>query len=361
MRELSRRSDHDATLLMSDRTGRLYVEKLVPAPVANAQAWHGMEGLSHPALARVWSVDEEPWGMRVLTDYVAGPTLEELVGAQGALNRSLAVQLVLQTAQGAGLLHSRGIVHRDLSCSNIVAGDDGACVVDAGIARVQSAEGKGHDTVLLGTRGFAAPEQYGFAETSPRTDVYALGRLLGYLLTGISPTSPIFEEALGDPAVVPPMLRALIDRACSLSPADRPADGNAFAAELAAATAASPKPLPAPAQATPRPAELSRWRRTAAKAVTVVGCAFFALMATSIFLEPTQPGVPVFIWRLQALSIGLLFGLLPGLFTRWLLLRQRCFASVRRPMLLWLALLFVCFCAMAVALSWLEGLATPVH
>lgn len=232
VRDLARRSDHDATVLMADRAGRLFVEKCVPSPLANAKVWHAMMWTDHPALVPVWSVDEEPWGLRAVMGYVPGPTLEELVEAQGALDPATAVGLVSRAAEGAGLLHGLGIVHRDLSPANIVAGPTGACIVDAGIARIPDGSPKRHDTVLLGTPGFAAPEQYGFAQTSPRTDVYALGRIAAYLLTGISPTSPICEEALADDDVVHPALRAVIERACALEPSARQADGAAFAREL---------------------------------------------------------------------------------------------------------------------------------
>ena len=187
LKELARRSKHDATLLVSDSRDRIFVQKLIPTQIANLEVWQALARTEHPGLVKVWQVSQKPWGLSVLMDYVSGSTLEQLVEAQGALPPAQAVSLVNQVAQGAAQLHSLGIIHRDLSSSNIIAGPAGACIIDAGIARLQSPTAKRHDTVLLGTQGFAAPEQYGFAETSPRTDVYALGKLTGYLLTGISP------------------------------------------------------------------------------------------------------------------------------------------------------------------------------
>lgn len=380
LKELARRSEHDATLLVSDGRDRIFVHKLIPTQIANLEVWQALARTEHPSLIKVWQVSQEPWGLSVLMDYVSGPTLEQLVEAQGALDPAQTVSLVNQVAQGAAQLHSLGIIHRDLSPSNIIAGPAGACIIDAGIARLQSPTAKRHDTVLLGTHGFAAPEQYGFAETSPRTDVYALGKLTGYLLTGISPASPIYEEALDDPAVVPATLRRVIERACSLSPADRPATGEAFAHELqqaldslslaekpapsqlaipteSVATTSQdvPTPQPAPSASAPQAvptqaaapyssrADLPAWRQRLATIATVMGAVFCAIMATGLFNTPADITIPAAVWKFQAVSIGLLIGLAPGLITRWYLLKQRRFATAKHPFLTWIGLLVALF------------------
>lgn len=386
LKELVRRSEHDATLLVSDSTNRIFVQKLIPAPVANLEVWQALSHTSIPALVKVWQVTSEPWGISILMDYISGPTLEQLVESQGALTPQLTATLISQIAQGAAALHEQGIVHRDLSCANIVVGPAGACIIDAGIARLQAPDPKRHDTVLLGTQGFAAPEQYGFAETSPRTDVYALGKLAGYLLTGVSPASPVYEEALDDPAVVPASLRMLIEQACSLSPTDRPASALSFAQELQRAVNSLPAEKPAPPQPTAAPQSTATsqpaaspqvdsaspaapqvgsaspaastsaavhsshslqavpvWRERLATIATVAGAAFCALMSTAIFLAPTDATVPAAIWKLQAICVGLFIGLAPGLITRWYLLRQRQFATVKHPLLTWISLLIALF------------------
>lgn len=377
LKELSRRSEHDATLLVSDSANRIFVQKLIPASVANLEVWQALSRTSSPALVKVWQVTPEPWGISILMDYISGPTLEQLVEAQGALTPQLTTTLISQIAQGAAALHEQGIVHRDLSCTNIVVGPAGACIIDAGIARLQAPDPKRHDTVLLGTQGFAAPEQYGFAETSPRTDVYALGKLAGYLLTGVSPASPIYEEALDDPAVVPAPLRTLVEQACALSPTDRPASALSFAQELQHAANSLPAEKPTPSQpaAMPQPAASPQvddalqisavipaaartsdamrsshslravpiWRERLATIATVAGAAFCVLMSTAIFLTPTDASVPAAVWKLQAICVGLFIGLAPGLITRWYLLRQRQFATAKHPFLTWVGLLVAFF------------------
>ncbi|MDE7247987.1 MAG: protein kinase, partial [Lachnospiraceae bacterium] len=79
-------------------------------------------------------------------------------------------------------LHGRGIIHRDIKPSNLIMADDGHIrLIDFDAARMPKAEQE-QDTHLLGTRGYAAPEQYGFAQTDERTDIYSLGITLERLL-----------------------------------------------------------------------------------------------------------------------------------------------------------------------------------
>ena len=92
--------------------------------------------------------------------------------------------------------------------------------VDFGIARTVAANAT-HDTTALGTYGFASPEQFGFAQTDARSDVYSLGRLLGYMLTGVYPDDKRYGQLLADPHVVPSQLKSVIDRACSFEPSAR--------------------------------------------------------------------------------------------------------------------------------------------
>lgn len=113
-------------------------------------------------------------------------------------------------------LHNIGIVHRDVKPSNILFDGRQAWLIDLGIARKMDNE-KSQDTTLLGTKQFAPPEQFGFGQTDARTDVYALGMTLYYMLTGKTSEKPL-DKAIK--AECGKYSDALI-RATSFSPADR--------------------------------------------------------------------------------------------------------------------------------------------
>ena len=82
-------------------------------------------------------------------------------------------------------------------------------------------EGASRDTTSLGTRGFASPEQYGFAQTDARSDVYAIGKLLGYMLTGLQPDGDEYERTLRDTDATDSRLAEIVVRACSFEPSSR--------------------------------------------------------------------------------------------------------------------------------------------
>ena len=98
---------------------------------------------------------------------------------------------------------------------------DGAHLIDLGIARMRNSHAT-RDTTSLGTYGFAAPEQYGFAQTNARSDVYSIGQLLGYMLTGVRPDeSAAYENALADESLVPAWVRTVVEKASAFEPSLR--------------------------------------------------------------------------------------------------------------------------------------------
>lgn len=238
----------------------LYVRKSIMAEMANIEAWQALEHVSHPLVPRV---REQYWRAGtyvVVYDYVPGDSLAELMGRNGVLNERYAVSLLLDVADAAAALHAAGIVHRDISPGNVVVDLKGrAHLTDLGIARVVEA-GQSHDTTLLGTMGFAAPEQYGFAQTDARSDVYSMGRLLAYACTGLLPS--VASDSFDDPEfgleTLSPGLVNVIKTACAFEPSVRFQSAQDFATALSTcmdglpasstASTAAPKNKTAPAE-----------------------------------------------------------------------------------------------------------------
>ncbi len=126
----------------------------------------------------------------VVMEFVAGKTFDDIVYARGA-SLELALELFPGACEAVRELHegfSPALIHRDIKPSNLMCSAGTVVLIDLGIARLFSSEAS-VDTVKFGTRGFAPPEQFGFGQTDVRSDVYALGMLLFYLIVGQVPDS----------------------------------------------------------------------------------------------------------------------------------------------------------------------------
>lgn len=146
----------------------------------------------------------------------------------------------LLQAGGVNELHegfAPPLIHRDLKPSNIVVSDGGLTIIDFGIARAFR-EGVGADTTHFGTRSYAPPEQFGYGQTDVRSDVYALGMLLYYLVTERDPDARVATGGFAEPDV-PPMLRPVLQRACAFDPAARFSSVRALKAAFLAAMASA--------------------------------------------------------------------------------------------------------------------------
>lgn len=206
-------------LVTLDGEGPL-VRKHMPAAIANASAWAVAMESDEPLLPRIESLYRMPDEFVVVYEYVPGVPLSSMIEEQGRLSAERTVQIVSDVCRAVTALHERGVVHRDITPGNVIVAEDGAHLVDLGIAR-QRVEGRSRDTNTLGTWGFAAPEQYGFAQTDARSDVYALGRLLGYALTGAKPDSDEYELRLSDASIVPAELAEIVRHATEFEPSAR--------------------------------------------------------------------------------------------------------------------------------------------
>lgn len=212
-----------------------YVRKRIPIEIANREAWEQLAFISDSRLPRVIEMYELPDTFVAVCEYVEGFSLDQLVSAQGKLVPAQAFSLLEGVCSAADVLHEHGIVHRDISPTNVIVAGDGAHLIDLGIARVGEV-GVRHDTTKLGTWGFAAPEQYGFAQTDARSDVYSIGCLAAYMLTGIRPDEEGFDAAL-DGLATP--TRAAIDRARAFEPSARFASATEFLSEVSGSDASA--------------------------------------------------------------------------------------------------------------------------
>ena len=154
-----------------------------------------LQNLRHPAIPQIRDVIENENYVCVIQDYVEGKNLNDLVHQFGPYPSDYVIGWAKQICAFLAYIHSfhPPYIYRDMKPANLVLQPSGYIkVIDFGIMRSYK-PGKMQDTVALGTRGYAAPEQYGTAQTDPRTDIYGLGVTMYFLLTGDDPKNPNFS------------------------------------------------------------------------------------------------------------------------------------------------------------------------
>ena len=155
-----------------------------------------MKKLDHPTLPRIVDIIDDNQNVYVVMDYIEGESLNKVLDAYGAQPQEAVIEWAKQLSDVLDYLHTQNppVIYRDMKPANIMLKPDGTVrLIDFGIAR-EYKEGKEGDTEAIGTRGYAAPEQFGGrGQTDARTDIYSLGVTLYHLVTGKNPAEPPYE------------------------------------------------------------------------------------------------------------------------------------------------------------------------
>jgi peptide/nickel transport system substrate-binding protein/oligopeptide transport system substrate-binding protein len=192
--------------------------------------------LRHPHLPAFYEsfTDQHHWYLVV--QYIDGPTLETYVQQKSSKRLPLweVLDIGIQICDVLTYLHTRRppVIFRDMKPDNIMCAADGMVyLVDFGIAR-HFQPGQRRDTQLLGSPGYAAPEQYGSSQTDERSDIYSLGATLNTLLTGGDPLDETIDQALPVVTSLSPAMAKLLERMQAQMPEDRPASAQEVRAAL---------------------------------------------------------------------------------------------------------------------------------
>ncbi len=188
--------------------------------------------LKHSNLPEVFDFFEENGKAYLVMEFIKGSTLErELEISDGPMDEAVVMRLALQLCDVLHYLHTRQppIIFRDLKPSNVMVTEEMQIkLIDFGIARIFKVQAE-TDTRTLGSRSYAAPEQYGGSQSDARTDIYALGATLYKLLTGTTPLEVPLRQAVATvfrtPRELNPSLsiatEQIILTAMNLQPRDR--------------------------------------------------------------------------------------------------------------------------------------------
>lgn len=147
-----------------------------------------MKKLDHPALPRIVDIIDNGITIYVVMDYIEGESLDKILNEYGAQPEDMVVGWAKQLCDALSYLHSQkpSIIYRDMKPANVMLKPEGNIkIIDFGIAREYKEQNLA-DTTVLGTKGYAPPEQYS-GQTDPRSDIFALGMTMHHLLTGVDP------------------------------------------------------------------------------------------------------------------------------------------------------------------------------
>lgn len=286
--------------------------------------------LSHPHIVPIHSVEEHPSAVFFVMAYVDGETLGARVARQGPLPAAEATRIMQEVAWALAHAHASGIVHRDVKPDNILLerGTGRVLVTDFGIARLGELADTSGEGRVIGTPRYMSPEQAAGDPTDARSDLYSLGAVAFFAVTGHPPhdgdnaVAVMARVVTAPPPCVadvrpdlPGALSAAIDRCLAKTPSARHGTAEELATDLRSAIAAM-SDVPAPVRAFARDTEsaaASIASLATATAVSVGGYAYSHLFAVGSLFDFVEVamyiGIGATTASLTAVRIGQLAGL----------------------------------------------------
>lgn len=215
---LSNKVDSESLYVRDKITGAFAVAKCYIDKTLLSADTEGsiLRKLQHSGLPRFLDEYESDTMLCVVREYVHGVPLSDLLES-GLLTEAEALPVLLQLCDILTYLHNQSppVIHRDIKPQNVVLTETGTVkLIDFGVSRIYDANTK-KDTIFFGTQDFAPPEQYGYSQTDCRSDLFSLGVMMGYLLTG---QSDLDAAAL---AIKNKRLRKIYKKCTGFSPRER--------------------------------------------------------------------------------------------------------------------------------------------
>lgn len=192
VRTLKESARGSVRLISHRATGRQFILRRF---TGNGEVYRKLLNYSCRNLPVIYEAASEGEDNLVLEEFIEGDTLGFLL--EGALfSPKETREITAQLCRALWVLHSLAAVHRDIKPENVILRGSEAVLIDFDAARFHKPQAEA-DTQILGTTGFAAPEQYGLGQSDTRTDIYSLGVLMNVMLTGEHPSKHLAEGRLG--------------------------------------------------------------------------------------------------------------------------------------------------------------------
>lgn len=178
---------HNVYYVQNVEDKKIYVKKTLS--VYNKDVYEYIKSTGSAFYPKIYECVEKDNHLIVIEEYINGDTLEEIIRKRGMLSEKETGDIAIRLCRALSLLHSHvpAFIHRDIKPSNIMITNDNIMkIIDINSAK-EFHENSSEDTILFGTKNYAAPEQFGFGQSDKRTDIYALGVLINVCLTGQLP------------------------------------------------------------------------------------------------------------------------------------------------------------------------------
>jgi len=194
-------------LVQSELDHLFYIQRMLDDyDIHVYQTLKDLSSLSIPCIYEIMEIDQH---LIIIEEYINMPTLESWISNHELTHEHVSL-IIEQLCQTLRVLHQHHIVHRDIKPENIFFDGKKVYLFDFDISRIHQ-QHQIKDTKLLGSYGYAAPEQFGFAQSDERTDIYALGILWNVMLTGQFPQVHLYEGKE----------KVIIEKAIELDPKQR--------------------------------------------------------------------------------------------------------------------------------------------
>lgn len=180
------------TLIRHRATGEKFILRSF---TGNAEVYRKLLNCRCPYLPTTYEVASDGDVNLVLEEFIQGDNMGDML-KDSLFSPEETRQIAIQLCSALWTLHSLGAVHRDVKPENVLLRGSDAVLIDFDAARLQKS-GSDADTQILGTTGFAAPEQYGLSQSGPRSDIYSMGILINVMLTGQHPSRKLAEGRWG--------------------------------------------------------------------------------------------------------------------------------------------------------------------
>ena len=201
----------EVSLVKNSLNDKVYIKKVLNT--FNREVFERLKDIETIHIPRIYEILEWEEKLIIIEEFINGQTLQELIDEQGPLPEPIAIQYMITLCEVLTQLHQQDspIIHRDLKPSNVMITNEGILkLIDFDVSRIYSHE-CGADTLILGTKGYASPEQFGFEQTDVRSDIYSIGVMINVLITKKVPK----ESPLDSP------LRLVVEKCTSFSPERR--------------------------------------------------------------------------------------------------------------------------------------------